>query len=513
MMWLDAYDGSSQFQLLGGLAAPYHDPSTPECVVVTDLSGLIPPWKHIQQKGATQDGVTQVDALYEPTEIKLDVECIGRDWRHAAQVSRDFLAAIDAIEESRLNMFHPDVGHLWSDIRWFQGAPPNRLNLRQSRQAWSLRLQADHTFWQTYDHTDLFSFAYNSVVDEFDVDHTATEDLGSVPQHYTGAGGGYCTSRDGMMVWVDDPADPTTTQPRQVINGPWPGFNTSTDNQVVTQVHGTYGEWSLPESSRNILGGRMNRDGGGDWLGDGVFIEYGLGGIHLYYTIDFVPTTIRRWSPLAMPLPARPGEKFSLVCGVGNDPRTFRLMRGGREIVTAKEIGTGSPLGATHRGVGNGMYAGGALITQATPAFIRTLSAGDNAVASQVGFLERVNVGDQRLRDDYTLFGPGVFRLYDGPGSDEYVEFGPLQRGQVAFLRTDPRVNTTLVQDITPAGLPPIAEKPYKLLSGRFSDRSAIPQKSPGRPVEPYFVRVEIVGGDADSGVLVAGTPLRRYPL
>lgn len=549
MMWLDAYDDSLGFQLLGGLAPPYHDPTLPEAVSVVDLKGLIPPWKHIQQKGATQDGITHLDALYDPTEIQMTVDCKGRDWRHTAQVVRDLIASIDAKQQSTLNFLTLDMGHWWAPIRWFQGAPPDPLRAVNRGQPLSLRLQGDNAFWRSYDHTGMFTFAYDSMTELFDVDHTSTQDLGDVPQHYTLSGGGYCTSDGKNMIWVDDPADPTTTNPRRVINGPWPDFDTETDNQVVTQVHGSMQEWSLPESSRNIIGARMNHNLDGSWAGDGVFFEYGPSLLRLYYTVNFVETNLRILILPAPELPVLPGNKFTLIAGYEGDPRMFKVLWNGLPIMSVKESGTGSQLGSTHRGIGNGMHAAGALITQATPAAIRTLSAGDNANVTQQGWLEMVNVGDQPMYWDATLFGPFTsVKIYDGPGSDEYVEFGPALANQIVFLRTDPRSNTTLVQDLTATPTSPQAltlfqqavkkllsfvsnqnaftdqissmfgiRTPqgnlYRYLKGRFSDNAAIPPKSPGNPAQPYHVKVEIVGGNADSKVIASGTPLRRWPL
>ena len=65
-MRLRAYDGSVDFYLLGPYAPPFHDPTMPEAVALKSLKGLIPPWQHITQKGATQDGITHVDALLDP---------------------------------------------------------------------------------------------------------------------------------------------------------------------------------------------------------------------------------------------------------------------------------------------------------------------------------------------------------------------------------------------------------------------------------------------------------------
>lgn len=197
------------------------------------------------------------------------------------------------------------------------------------------------------------------------------------------------------------------------------------------------------------------------------------------------------------------------------------------------------------------MAAGAGALSQRSPAWVRKVSAGDNAEVTQSGFLQRVNIGDQPMYDDYTIFGPASsVRIWDGPGSDEFVEFGPVLANQIVFLRTDPRSRTTLVQDLTVVppspqelnifqqavkafssfafgnnvpplmrtieslfGIRPPQGNLYKYLKGRFSERAAIPPKSPGNPAKPYYVRVEIQGGNADSKIIASGTPLRRWPL
>ncbi|AMS02243.1 minor tail protein [Mycobacterium phage Phrann] len=548
MMWLESWDKTARFDLLGGLAAPFHDPTEPECVELVSLKGLIAPWKHIQQKGATQDGITHVDALLDPNEIEMVVNCVGRTPNHAVEVARDLIASIDAINTATVNFLTPDLGHWWSDIRWLNGAPTDPVNIVSQGKPLSLRLQGDAGLWRSYDHVSTFTFSYEDMTDTFTADNRSTQDLGDIPQYYTGSGGGYCTSNGDRMIWVDDPDDPFGTHSRRVINGPWPDFETATDNQVISQVHGTVQEWSTPKTSCNILGGRMGRDEDGAWDGSGVFVEYGIGYIRLFYTVDFEETTLRT-EHLPMLIAPAPGEKFTLVCGYDGDPRMFKVLRNGNVILSHKETGTGSPLGPNNRGVGNGMFAAAALLTQATPAAIRKISAGDNASVTQSGWLDMVNIGDQKMYYDYTVFGPGTFRLYDGPGSNEYVEFGPILRNQIVFLRTDPRVNTTLVQDLTVTppspqdlnifqeavakllkatgvngtamenqikslfGIRTAQGNLYKYLKGRFSERAAIPPKPAGQPAPTYHVKVEIVGGDADSKIIAAGTPLRRYPL
>ena len=69
-----------------------------------------------------------------------------------------------------------------------------------------------------------------------------------------------------------------------------------------------------------------------------------------------------------------------------------------------------------------------------------------------------------------------------------------------------------LLQSIESAfGIAPPQGNPYSLLRGRFS--RPIPARSPGAPLRPYHVKVEIDDGNASSMVLASGTPLRRYPL
>ncbi|HOW92885.1 MAG TPA: hypothetical protein PLF91_00140 [Mycolicibacterium fallax] len=545
-MRLRAHDGSIDFYLLGGHAPPFHDPTHPEAVAIKSLKGLVPPSKDITQKGATEDGVTFIDSLYDPTEVEMVVECMGRDTKHLKRVVRDLIASLDAKEPSELAFFTQDLGWWWAPVRWSKGAPGDPLaNQARVRQQLSLRLQADDAFWRAGDDVSMFAPSYEAMTDTFTTDYAT--DLGpSVPQRYTGSGGGYCYADDGQARWKDDPDDQFTTQAREVVNGPYPTF-TDTDNQVINMVIGSIPEFTIGDGAYNDLWGRMNRSAGA-WAGSGIRARIGmhhvLPWIKLSYFDGFTEHIMTERPLLVMPLF---GEKFTLLCGNESDPHLFQVLRNGMPILQHRSEAPN--IGASYRGYGFGMRAGAALITQATPANVRKISAGDNTTVTQTGFLQCLNVGDQPMYRDHTVFGPGLFRIYDGPGSSDFVEFGPLLPNQVAFLRTDPRTHTTLVQDLTTVAPTPqelnifqaainqlltfagadtnaflqqfqsafgirTAQGPmYSLLKGRFSDNSAIRAKSPGRPAHPYFVRVDIDDGDANSKIISAGTPLRRYPL
>ena len=204
-----------------------------------------------------------------------------------------------------------------------------------------------------------------------------------------------------------------------------------------------------------------------------------------------------------------------------------------------------TPLGAAFRGLGFGVHASGALITQASPASVTRASGGDATETTRTGFIERINIGDQDRRDRYTLFGPGTFEIGDGPGSTNMIKFGPLLPNQVVQLRTDNTKRLIVDMTSTPAtaeelieyrkaladlesfgpignvaatvqanasafGVVPPQGNLHRLLDGRFS--RPIPAKSPGRPAQICHVAVSITGGNSDSRILASGTPLRRYP-
>ena len=119
-----------RLHLMGGLAPPYHDPTYPEAVAVKSLKGLIPPWQHITQKGATQDGVTHIDALYDPIEVELTVECMADSRPGLNRVVRDLIGSLDAKKQSELAWFTQDLGWWWAPVRWHGEHRPTRCPTR-----------------------------------------------------------------------------------------------------------------------------------------------------------------------------------------------------------------------------------------------------------------------------------------------------------------------------------------------------------------------------------------------
>lgn len=141
-------DETSKFALMGGAAIP--DRRTPESIRLLDIKGLIPPWKAISQKGATQDGSTFVTALYDPLEIDLTVESTARDPFYLRKLNNDWIAAWDAIDAGRLSFFTQTHGYWWSEVRWGKN-PVDQLmypNGRVQRFGWNA-IGYD-AFWRSF---------------------------------------------------------------------------------------------------------------------------------------------------------------------------------------------------------------------------------------------------------------------------------------------------------------------------------------------------------------------------
>lgn len=141
-------DETSTFALMGGAAIP--DRLTPESIRLKDMKGLIPPWKPIAQKGATQDGSTFVTALYDPVEIDLTVQATARDPFYLRKLVTDWIAAWDAINAGQLSFFTQAQGYWWSEVRWGQNPADQLMNTQGRRQEFTWAAIGYDAFWRSY---------------------------------------------------------------------------------------------------------------------------------------------------------------------------------------------------------------------------------------------------------------------------------------------------------------------------------------------------------------------------
>lgn len=544
---LTAYDNSIVFSMMGGESIP--DRTMPEVVHVKGMKGLIPPWKQIKQKGATQDGETFVTSLYDPTEIEIVAVARGRNPQYTRQVYRDLVASIDAIQTSQLSWFTQELGYWWSNVRWGDPPPDPMEGIFTSRQTLSLKLRGYDAFWRSYDYTDQFAVTYfDGAFDQFNI--PTTPGLGvNWSIAYYGYSVGYIYADGVQAIWMPDgtqrvyPARETTTVCRRN------GYVSGTDNQVVAITFTTFAGSDWANNSYNDIWARMANSGNPGT--DGIRLRIGAGTLTLSYFISGVETVLRQQKLI---VPPRPGEKYTLLVGspiideFGRtvfDSRSHTVQRNGNTVMSVEEIGTGSQIGSGFRAAGFGMYAGEGLFNQSTPAGVGTWSAADNTATTQSGFVQAINGGDQSMWERFTCYGPGIFMLGDGPNATEFVQFGPLLNNQVAQIRTDPRkygvvdlssqpplqqdlnfweqaiqdyesfahggnVSVQVAQIESLFGIVPPQGNLYSLLNGRFSN--PVPARSPGYPLQAYQIPVSIQGGNASSAIVAAGTPLRRLP-
>lgn len=546
MVHFHSHDDTIDFRLLGGLAAPYHDP-TQAAVSVNSLAGLLAPWQFITQKGATQHGVTTVGSLNDPIEITAEVDLIGPDAKATAQLVRDWIDANEQMKTGELAVITHELGRWWTDARWAKTPPNKILGAHRRRQPFTQTWTVDSSFWQTYPVTDAFRIVYSAAADGFNF--TTTSDLGDGwDVDYSGEGGGYALVENGEIIWLDDEEDPVGSAGRDMAARKV-GFTTDDDNQVVEITIGK--PFSNPAyfvgfgllAHQHVWARMANTGTPGD---NGIRLSIGAITTRLSYFVSGTETVLREWETGLAPVY---GDRYTLVCGYAGNARLYKVFRNGAEIQSVVESGTGSHLGSAYRSVGLGLHVGDAsqLLTARMPSGIRGWSAGDNASATtQSDFVKLTNIGDQPMYPRYTCFGPGLFTFANGPGSTDYVQFGPLLPNQVMQVNTDPeqrpvvdmtsvpptpqeldqfqRALRDFISFATAGNVPPLLQQiesmfgivppqghPYSLLSGAFSN--PIPPKPSGKPAVAQHIAVSIAGGNADSMILAAGTPLRRWPL
>jgi len=543
---LRSYDDTIVFALMGGEAIP--DRTMPERVEMKGLKGLIPPWQTIDQKGAGEDGVTFIDSLYDPIEVEIDAVCHGRNPAYCRKVANHLVASLDPKRTSELSWFTHREGRWWAPVRWFKTPASMETGGAHRRQLMSLRLRADSGFWQSYPDVSEFSYQYASTADDFETDDP--DDLGTGwTVALSGAGSGGIHVSGGEVVSTLNNKDAVARRN---------SYTSTSDNQVAQVVVGTISQNGYLASDAAIdIWLRVKTTGTAG--ADGVRLRIASHSLEVA-SFNAGVKTVLRTQPLI--IPPIPGETWTFMAGTPDDARIFKIQRsGGRSrfnilgrgttMWSFKEAGTTSQIGATFRAVGVGLHAGSAAGT----ASIRGFSSGTNITETQSGFVRCINAGDQEMWRRYTLFGPFTkVKLWDGPnaGPDQFVEFGPLTKDQVVQIRTDPRKYG--VKDLTSTprtpnqtdslsnaltdflsfvslnnifhgldvlqsvfgifggGSAPVPDQGnlYQLMKGRFSQ--AIPPKPAGAPAQEYFVKVSMEGGNADSKILSAGTPLRRYP-
>jgi hypothetical protein len=501
-------------------------------VMIGNPTGFMPPFQHLDNEGARQDGTTWFDALYDPAEIDFQVEVSGITTADTRAVIRSWLGAWDAKQRGRLHVFTPENGEWWARVRQLK-TPTDQLThtyetYGKQRFTWSAR--NDDAFWESFDSVDTFSMSLSSLTEKF---QTVGTGIAGWTQTYSGSGAGTCdVTAAGVCSWT-----PSGNGTRTVINRA--PTDSATDDQVITV------QFKAPQLFDFKLDTFIDIWGRLDNAGNGIRARIGDAFIILSRFVGGVETVMSVLPTLVAPLW---NEKFTLICGTSKGARNFKVQRDGFTIIDHTESGTNSLLGPLHRGRGFGMEAGpGITGSQVAPPPLQLFDTGDNNTVTQNGFLNLYNRGDQDGWPRYLCYGPGTFTFSDGPAPSDYkVTFGPLLENQIALVTTLPRLRGVtdlspeapaaqtvnqfqkiveeLISFATNNNVPPLLQQfeslfgilppqgnMYSLLTGRFT--TPIPAKVEGLPPKASPIACSIVGGNADSKIVAALTPLRRWPL
>lgn len=549
-----SYDDQIVFNLMGPLSI--WDPSCPESIRLQGIKGLIPPWKNIRQKGATQDGSTYITSLYDELEVDLTVMARGRDAKHTRKVIRDWVNSWDAKQPGTLSWFTPDLGYWWAKTRFAKAPLDQLLGGNFTRQKFTWTAECDDAFWRSYDSTDVFAFSYLSAVETFDYNSFGTSNLGSnwtVANNAVGTGfiyanGTYATST--LAHGACDVAQRTS-------------YESASDEQIVTFTIGPVDPWPAATNTYLDLWARMSNTGTPGQNGVRLRIGYHPAAnsksapaafVELSYWVAGVKTVLKEKD---VTVPWKPTDQISLaVGGFNGQTYSYFVQRGTNSksgstnvtwanlLTVVHESADGSLVGSNYRGAGFGMEADG---TQIPPSVIGW-TAGDSTAAEESGYLTLYNVGDQVAYPYYILVGPGLFGIGDGPNATQAVTYGPLLENQMVVIQTDPRkYGVTDLTSSPPLGTPATSSfltslaaaqavyqsfltggngvaapllsvfgtpfpqgNPYALLDGRFSQ--PLPAKLPGSPAAPQQLAVAVESGGPSTAILAGCTPLRRYP-
>jgi hypothetical protein len=536
-------------------------------VLGASIAGLMSPFRHLDNRGARQDGTTWYDSLYDAGVIDMMIELGGMSPSDMRKLVASWFGAWDPKKQGKLCWFSPERGEWWCNVRMNKNVPDaikqdwyqsGRLNL-----TWSIR--NDDAFWQSVDSVSQYSPGDGEAVDTFS--RVNSVNLGTAWAQ-TNTGAGYVsTPTSGEASWyVTGNADATAICRRIGLDG-----ISKTDNQFISVVLAE--DMPAPVSGHNAyidVWGRMDAAGL-----NGVRARFGYETFQLEFINNGTPTSV--WSH-SCPA-AKAGDTLTLQCGVTSprqnffqdlinsdnaDPNRYQMLINGTPLIQPTDIfamveeffginygyrdNSGyANVGANYRGWGFGMSAAGTGTTQVKPPGLSKWSAGIDTT-----FLALTNIGDQDGWARYLCYGPGTFLIQDGPGSNNMISFGPLLDGQVALLTTLPRLQSvtdlsppatspqqqsllnTLEADVqsfikqlitfaTNNNVPPLLQEfesffgilpPqgsfYSLLSGRFTNPIP-PMLEQVGPVTSYMT-VQIQGGTNHSKVIAALTPLRKWP-
>lgn len=313
-------------------------------------------------------------------------------------------------------------------------------------------------------------------------------------------------------VWVDAGVNDTsqTGLATLVATDAFPTATTATDFQIVSiQIGDSFEGLTFGGEAATIIRGRVGTGGEVQCIiqDSQVSIARVVSGVTtVMYTTDLL-------------IPPQQNEIWTFFLGADlNEPRSYSVSRSGFSLFgfqfdghslfpTFTEVGTGSLVGSSNRGVGFGMVTAAGIFgfAQAVSAPVAGFAAADNNDSAQTGFVQLSNIGTEEGWATHVVTGPGTFGFGDGPGSATMISLGPLAVGQTAVVTTGPPRLRAVVDAADPTN------NLYPLLNGRFQNPiPGVPLPSQAAAVQ---IPVSITDGSAASSIVSTVTPRRIHPV
>lgn len=122
------------------------------------IGGLNPSFDLLDEQGARQDGITNLDTVFNPCYIGMKLEASGATMQSFRRVVRMWLSSWQPPNVGTLNVFTPDLGQWWMPVRQAKPIEDDLLQepaLHQRLEfTWAMR--GDNAFWQGVDSTSVF---------------------------------------------------------------------------------------------------------------------------------------------------------------------------------------------------------------------------------------------------------------------------------------------------------------------------------------------------------------------
>lgn len=155
MMTYISGDLTRRFYIRGGLA-PIS--GVQDGITMQALRGMHAPFKHLDQQGAHQDGVTWNDTVYDPAEIDMTLTAWASTAAKLSQLVRTWIASWDPKKPGILEYFTFEMGCWWCNARLFRSWPDEiKKSPRQhKKQIFTHAMRNDDAFWRSVDSVSTF---------------------------------------------------------------------------------------------------------------------------------------------------------------------------------------------------------------------------------------------------------------------------------------------------------------------------------------------------------------------